>query len=118
MGDPLMKTQPLTRLLFVLFMVVSNWMILATLTAVVSENMITVSRQQEKEEKTKHELSTKVLAQYRLKMLFEEMDTNHDRTIDELEFKDLMNTPVLRDELVDATGLCPEDLEDLFSFLS
>eukprot|EP00971_Amphidinium_carterae_P098604 1950120-Amphidinium_carterae.1 len=44
--DPLIQSSTM-RLVFVVFMVTANWLILATLTAVVSENMINAAKHQD-----------------------------------------------------------------------
>ena len=41
--DPLFVNAPATKFIFVAFMIITNWSILSILTAVVSENMITVT---------------------------------------------------------------------------
>ena len=41
--EPLFDHAPLTKVIFVVFMIMTNWSILSILTAVVSENMITVT---------------------------------------------------------------------------
>merc|ERR1712137_1309291 len=106
------------KLLFILFMVVSNWMVLATLTAVVSENMISATAEHEKLERTEADLQEKKDNTDKLMNLFHEIDQDGDGMIDEPEFHALMSEARLRQEFCDVTGLEVRDLKDLFSFLS
>lgn len=47
--DQLMDSLPFTRFSFIFFVVSSTWILLSTLTAVISENMITTAQQQKQE---------------------------------------------------------------------
>lgn len=47
--DRLMDSLPFTRFFFIFFIISSTWTLLSTLTAVISENMITTSEQQKQE---------------------------------------------------------------------
>mmetsp|Transcript_68479 Transcript_68479/g.164444 ORF Transcript_68479/g.164444 Transcript_68479/m.164444 type:complete len:731 (+) Transcript_68479:86-2278(+) len=115
--DPLIKSGTI-RLVFVIFMVTANWLILATLTAVVSENMINAARQQEEAESRHRRTLQHQASHARLTDIFIRLDTDKSGTIDELEFRELLQDPVLRDEICDSTGLGVDELYDLFDFLS
>jgi len=106
------------QILFILFMVISNWMVLAILTAVVSENMLFATNQFMKMEKEEDFQTKKAESTERLMALFKEIDKDGDVTIDSSEFHQLLEDKGLRDEFCDATSLKERDLKDLFSFLS
>merc|ERR1719245_2984257 len=79
--DELMDQLPAAKFAFVFFMVTSSWTLLSILTAVVSENMISTTEQQEAlmrmataEEDRKEQLRA-------LKALFQDMDENGDGTV-------------------------------------
>mmetsp|Transcript_55348 Transcript_55348/g.124368 ORF Transcript_55348/g.124368 Transcript_55348/m.124368 type:complete len:724 (-) Transcript_55348:81-2252(-) len=115
--DPLIQSSTM-RLVFVVFMVTANWLILATLTAVVSENMINAAKHQE-EADDKHRRAVETQASHaRLADIFTRLDQDGSGTVDEAEFREMLEDPVLRDEVCDSTGLQVEELYDLFDFLS
>jgi len=115
--EPLFSTLPL-RFLCVTYVVVSNWAVLAILTAVVSENMITATREHEKIEEA--EIASGKTEQFKKHLvgLFKELDKDGDGNLDQDEFEILLanddNCKSLRDE----TGLQVSDLNDLFHYLS
>jgi len=115
--EPLLHSAQL-KVLFILFMVISNWMVLAILTAVVSENMLSATNDFMRAEKREDDQCAKAKSSQRLIALFKEVDKDGDGTIDEPEFHALLADKGLCDEFCDATGLCVRDLKDLFSFLS
>jgi len=106
------------QLLFASFMVVTNWAVLAILTSVVSDNMISTSQKanEEDEQKIRHEMHE--LRVRRLQMLFDEIDKDGDACISSSEWKTIMKTPDLRHELLQATGLAEEVVNDYFENLS
>jgi len=98
--------------------VVSNWMVLAILTAVVSENMISATKDFMEAERQDDLLKNKVENGERLVALFKEIDKDGDGTIDKGEFDSLLADEGLCNELSEATELERHDLKDLFLFLS
>jgi len=115
--DSLLSTVSL-KLLYMLFLVISNWAVLAILTAVVSDNMIISTQRHEKEESVaSHELFRKH-SRERLRDVFVQLDTDRNGNLSECEFHALMGNSELCDELCEATQLKTGDLQDLFMFLS
>lgn len=115
--EPLLHS-PKLKILFILFMVVSNWMVLAILTAVVSENMISATKDFMEAERQDDLLKNKIENGERLVALFKEIDKDGDGTIDKTEFDSLLSDEGLCNELSEATELERHDLKDLFLFLS
>jgi len=106
------------QLLFAGFMVVTNWAVLAILTSVVSDNMISTSQKANEEDERKiqdelHELRTR-----RLKLLFHEIDQDGDACITSSEWRFILKDPGLRNELLQATGLDEQDINQYFDCLS
>lgn len=115
--SPLVKSWPV-RLLFMSFMVVSNWAILAILTSVISDRMITASEKIQVEDSANQEKEAKDQAMMRLMTLFQEIDTDGSGDLDEDEFAALLRDKGLCYELTDASKLHVNDLQDLFMCLS
>merc|ERR1712137_588089 len=69
------------KLLFILFMVVSNWMVLAILTAVVSENMISATDEHARVEKEEEDTKKALASSQELMRLFHTIDTHNDGMI-------------------------------------
>jgi len=115
--EPLLHSAQL-KVLFILFMVISNWMVLAILTAVVSENMLSATNEFMRAERQEDADKLKKKSSQRLLALFKEIDKDNDGTIDEPEFHAVLADKYLRNEFCEATGLDTRDLKDLFSFLS
>jgi voltage-gated sodium channel len=102
------------KLLFVAFMVISNWAILAILTSVVSDNMISASAQIHEEHKQLEIERDKQRSDRRLLRVFGLIDINGNGYITEDEWQDLMGNTDLQRELIDASGMDESDLHDLF----
>lgn len=101
------------QLLFYAFMMLSNWIMLAVLTSVVSDHMMAASRQHdqavEKEEASKRHAS----AEGRLISIFQQIDTDNTGTIDSEELEMLLADANLRAELSAASSLEIADLIEL-----
>jgi len=106
------------QLMFAGFMVVSNWAILAILTSVVSDNMISSSQKanEEDERKIRDELHEQRVR--RLKALFNEIDKDGSGCINTSEWNSMLQDRSLRRELMDATGLKEDILNDYFQYLA
>lgn len=115
--ESLLTTAPL-KLLYVTFLVVSNWAVLAILTAVVSDNMITATEVHEKEEVHEQQVEHQAHCRGRLLTLFREIDKDGSGTLTRAEFDTMLADKELREELLDTASLTLEDMQDLFSFLS
>lgn len=123
MNGDMSVVQPITgsvtgQLLFAGFMVVSNWAILAVLTAVVSENMISTSQSADQEDQEKHIAEENSKRMRRLTALFKEIDTDGGGTISSMEWQRMMEDSWLHRELCNATGLQRADLIDYFECLA
>merc|ERR1719193_652349 len=106
------------RLLFMCTMVMTNWVMLATLTSVVTENMAShAASVDEADARKERELSHK-LTEQRLFALFREMDTDGDGEIDSDELQVALANKTFRSELEDATNLTTRDLVELFHYIS
>lgn len=114
--DPLLSSVGI-KLLFVVFMVVSNWAILAILTAVISGNMISCTQRHEEAEMAKEAKKERDDATWELKEIYAESDSNGDKLIDEAEFKDMLEDADKRERLCKAAKLNHKDLLDLFDYL-
>jgi len=106
------------QLLFASFMVVTNWAVLAVLTSVVSDNMIAASQKANEEDERKLKDDAHSDRVRRLRTLFSEIDRDGDGVICTKEWKGIMKDRGLHDELLDATGLDEDDLNDYFECLA
>jgi len=116
-ADSIITTVP-GKIIFMGFMVVSNWAILAILTSVVSDNMISASQRGEREEKQKYVVVARELSAKQMLDIFKRMDIDGSGELDEQEFKAMLNDAQLCDELREASGLRQEDLAELFDLIS
>eukprot|EP00928_Gymnodinium_smaydae_P011070 TRINITY_DN14136_c0_g3_i1.p1 TRINITY_DN14136_c0_g3~~TRINITY_DN14136_c0_g3_i1.p1 ORF type:complete len:578 (+),score=166.88 TRINITY_DN14136_c0_g3_i1:24-1736(+) len=84
--EPMFDFVPMSRVIYVAYMVLSSWAILSILTAVISENMISVT--EATKEELAHELHLKEQEEnlMRLRGLVEMADINASGTIDRCEF--------------------------------
>ncbi|CAK9053148.1 unnamed protein product [Durusdinium trenchii] len=114
----LLSQVPVSQLFIALFIVISNWAILAIFTAVVSENMITtVENRRMKLEKDESTYRTD-RSLVKLKEFFEEIKPGEHELIYTHEFTTFLNDPDKEAELCDAAGISSQDLKDLLKLLS
>mmetsp|Transcript_47749 Transcript_47749/g.134464 ORF Transcript_47749/g.134464 Transcript_47749/m.134464 type:complete len:236 (+) Transcript_47749:54-761(+) len=106
------------KLLFVAFMVLANWAILAILTSVVSENMITSSNKVLEEEERKDSAARHQERVGRLRALFREIDTDGSGAISHTEWSEMLKDEGLLHELCDAACVSLRDLHELFNCLA
>lgn len=106
------------KLLFAGFMVISNWAILAILTAVVSENMMTASNKFLDEEEKRNEAEDELKNHNRLLDIFQDNDANHNGDISKEEWLAMLDDKTTLLELSEDTHLDRPDLIDLFDCLS
>eukprot|EP00811_Abedinium_folium_P032103 NODE_5273_length_1788_cov_10.497893.p1 GENE.NODE_5273_length_1788_cov_10.497893~~NODE_5273_length_1788_cov_10.497893.p1 ORF type:complete len:307 (-),score=85.10 NODE_5273_length_1788_cov_10.497893:287-1207(-) len=116
-ADCLIAT-PVLKVLYMVFLVLSNWAVLAILTAVVSDNMMLTQQEHEKQEEKRRNVECQMQSTMRLKKIFMELDKDSNGILTEGEFQLLLANEALRDEMCEATDLDERDLRDLFSFLS
>jgi len=108
----------LGQLLFAGFMILTNWAVLAILTSVVSDNMISSSAKAAEEEKKERLELDRAARIARLSSVFAEMDSDGNRVVTEDEWHGLMQDNVLREDLCDITGLSAKNLQDMFDCVS
>lgn len=106
------------QLLFAVFMVLSNWAILAILTSVVSDNMISASQKAAEEDAERDKADEYLRKVGRLNVLFREIDQDCSGSINEEEWNAVCNDAGLFHELSDATAYSGKDLHDLFKCLA
>jgi len=106
------------QLLFAVFMVLSNWAILAILTSVVSDNMISASQSAAEEDNKKDKDDEYRRRVGRLNVLFREIDKDASGCISEHEWQELCQDPDMFCELRNATSYNAKDLHDLFKCLA
>mmetsp|Transcript_139594 Transcript_139594/g.446687 ORF Transcript_139594/g.446687 Transcript_139594/m.446687 type:complete len:734 (-) Transcript_139594:403-2604(-) len=106
------------RLLFMLSMVVLNWVMLATLTSVVTDHMNSATSRADKEEEEKNNEVERQYKANRLMDLFEKMDIDGNGLVERKEFEAMLMKHYERNELMESTGLKGGDLAELFEYLS
>jgi len=106
------------RLLFAVFMILANWAILAILTSVVSDHMISMSQQTDQEDYMKQADEADRECTQQLMNLFMAIDKDCSGGVTEDEWNELMKDPKLCDALCKASKLPKGDLQDLFICLS
>ncbi|CAJ1383245.1 unnamed protein product [Effrenium voratum] len=110
--EPIVTTW-IGQLLFYSFMMLSNWMALAILTSVVSDNMIAASRQHDEHETLHQKQLKQARAKVRLKQIFGKLDQNQDGCITEMELEQFLKDELQQQELCEAAGLHPADLVEV-----
>jgi len=113
---PLFEEMPMLRPLFVVFYIYSAWALLAVMTGVVSENMIAIRDQMQKEDEQREEkrksMITKVLME-----LFREADVDNNGIVSRQEFEGMLKSPELVKKITKNTRMKVQDLIDLFDWL-
>jgi len=115
--EPALTSKTL-QLLYATFLVMAKWMMVAVLTAVVTDNMLSMTSTFEQAEKVESLTLNKIMQHDRLLTLFNELDRDGNGSLNEAEFNSLLADKCFTEELCDASGLRVEDLKDLFHFLS
>lgn len=80
--DALMQTVPAAKCAFVFFMVFSSWTLLPILTAVISENMISTTAEQESEMKLQSDEEDRIHHHEQLRKLFHAVDEDNSGEVD------------------------------------
>jgi len=104
--------------MYVLFLVISNWAILAILTASVSDHMLFSTQNHDKQEALENAEIAKEHRRERLKNVFMALDKDSNGHLSEPEFQKLMKNKELSQEICSASHLKIKDLRDLFFFLN
>lgn len=103
------------RLLLVGFIICSNWAILAILTSVVSDNMISSSAAIAKKEAEREEEERLLQTRSALAKLFEEIDDDNSGTIEESEWRErVMEDRTMIESLQAVTHMGKNELKDAF----
>ncbi|CAE7733548.1 unnamed protein product [Symbiodinium necroappetens] len=116
--DPLLNAMPISKLFTAWFMILSNWAILAILTAVVSENLISACTDHRKQQEDAKQLKQR----QKLKEIFYKMDQQGDsnRKVSETEFNRRLNDGEVKESLeaaLEAVNIPINDLPNLFELL-
>jgi voltage-gated sodium channel len=115
--DPI-KSLMVGKFLFAAFMVISNWAVLAILTAVVSENMIATSSRFSEEERQRKSDEDYKKSEERLLEIFQSRDPENIGQISKRTWESLLTDGATRLELSDGSHLTREDMVDLFDCLA
>jgi len=119
--EPLFARLPATKLMFIMFTVISTWAILSILTAVVSDNMLNAANKHRDEELQAEQAEKTEQSIKMLEDIFNSIDQNGSGTISKAEFDQLLhgsNDPTEADALKIAANLSERDLEEMFDILS
>jgi len=107
------------RVVFVVYMVMANWAILAILTSVVSDNMIASSIRAMEEDKLVEQRSHDKEQEHRLHDIFGIIrDSGKDGVITEDDWNKIVEDPLSLSELCEATESKLPQLQDAFKVLS
>lgn len=102
------------KFLFMFFMIMSNWAILAILTSVVSDRLISTSAEVERDD-LDHELQARMRCEKRrLLSIFQTVDENSTNYITEAEWKSLLSDQKVSHEMCELAKMKKENLQDLF----
>jgi len=112
--DELMKALPTVKFAFVFFMITSSWTLLSILTAVVSENMITCTGQQEEEMKIASAEEDRLTHTKDLKALFSDIDESGDGFVDTSEINLFLQDSR---KALETAKLCRVPLRDVYYVL-
>lgn len=116
--DELMVQVPAVKFAFVFFMITSSWTLLSILTAVVSDNMISTTAQQEQQlnmEQAEEKHAKQILA---LEDLFGHLDGEGDGTVNERELTEYLSDRTVRSACARACHLSAPDLIQVLRFLA
>ena len=89
--EPLFDHLPAMKIIFVVFMITTNWSILSIVTAVVSENMITVTEEHKNERREQEQKMKEQRAVARLEEIFEGLDKDGSGDLDLAEFRRILD---------------------------
>merc|ERR1712046_502331 len=101
--DELMGSLPMVKLAFVFFMVASSWTLLSILTAVVSDNMMSTTGEDEAEQKLEGDDEDRAEHRRDLTQLFTRMDTANDG---EVHLEDTKSFLKKKDNAIESAKRC------------
>jgi len=116
--DELMAALPSVKFAFVFFMVTSSWTLLSILTAVVSENMISTTGEQENEMRLASAEQDRANQVLELEDIFKSIDVSCDGLIEESELDNFFRD---KDNTVRCARVCrvpARDVKDVFNDLN
>lgn len=99
-------------------MILANWAVLAILTSVVSDRMISSSQKLLIEEREKEERECLANRERQLTSFFLKIDRNRSGFINKTEWEDMLGRPSLKEELCEVSGLDEHTMRDAFNCLS
>eukprot|EP00747_Dinoflagellata_sp_TGD_P164909 gnl/TRDRNA2_/TRDRNA2_185503_c0_seq1.p1 gnl/TRDRNA2_/TRDRNA2_185503_c0~~gnl/TRDRNA2_/TRDRNA2_185503_c0_seq1.p1 ORF type:complete len:552 (+),score=122.92 gnl/TRDRNA2_/TRDRNA2_185503_c0_seq1:96-1751(+) len=114
--EPLFQESQSLRPVFVMIYVFSAWALLAVMTGVVSENMISIREQLAREDEQKEERRQAVVTDL-LVELFRAADADGSGAVSREEFMAMLRTPDLGKKLMKNTNVRVTDLQELFDWL-
>mmetsp|Transcript_58639 Transcript_58639/g.182123 ORF Transcript_58639/g.182123 Transcript_58639/m.182123 type:complete len:700 (+) Transcript_58639:72-2171(+) len=116
--EPLLAHVPIARFAMMIYVIITNWAIFSVLTAVVGDNMLSVSDEHAAELEEEEAKAKRAPAMAKLESLFARIDTNGDDIINMEEFLDAMEDSELRQEVCLAAGMEDDEVEEIFHLLS
>jgi len=116
--DALMVALPTGKFAFVFFMVTSSWTLLSILTAVVSENMITTTGEQEHEMRLLSDEEDRAQLMADLRNLFACIDVNHDGMASDEEMLRFLSSKENVAQCSRACRVPAREIKEVFSHLS
>lgn len=116
--EPLLNRIPLFKLIFSAFMIMTSWAILSILTAVVSEKMISVTEHAHEQRMAEIKRADEQRQTVRLTEIFHIIDTDDSGTVDEDEFRKMLDDPVTCENICEETEMEKCDMLDLFGIMA
>lgn len=113
----LFDVMPIMKLITVTFMIISTWSILSILTAVVSENMLSVSENTKEDGEEEADALAKKRSRVKLAEIFGNLDSDGSRTLSAQEFEAALKDEDTRYELCDAADLPERSLKSVWAAL-
>eukprot|EP00746_Dinoflagellata_sp_MGD_P145120 gnl/MRDRNA2_/MRDRNA2_77771_c0_seq1.p1 gnl/MRDRNA2_/MRDRNA2_77771_c0~~gnl/MRDRNA2_/MRDRNA2_77771_c0_seq1.p1 ORF type:complete len:620 (+),score=129.78 gnl/MRDRNA2_/MRDRNA2_77771_c0_seq1:111-1970(+) len=114
--NPLFEDMPLLKPIFVLFYVYSAWALLAVMTGVVSENMISIREQMTREEEDKENTRKRMITDL-LRDLFRKADADDSGHVSKDEFDAMLRSPEFVKKVTKQSHIRVQDLLDLFEWI-
>jgi len=115
--DPLFDAWAPSKLVFMIFVMISEWAMLSILTAVVSENMINVTEARRSELELEDREDQDRDRAKKLEDVFALMDTNRDGSVELLEFERFLKDDEMRNAFCGAASMHLMDCMHLFHIL-
>lgn len=114
--SPMFEDSPFLKPVFVLFYVYSAWALLAVMTGVVSENMISIREQMTREDDEKENIKKRMI-QDLLRDLFHQADEDGSGQVSREEFDTMLRSPEFVKKVTKQSHIRVQDLLDLFEWI-